>query len=313
MSDKPTIGFIGVGLMGHGMAKNIVEKGYDLVVMGHRNREPVEDLKGRGAREAETPAAMAAECDVIHLCVTGSPQVEELVHGENGLLGAMREGSVLIDTSTSEPPSSIRIAEALEARGVRFADAPLSRTPKEAEAGTLDAMVGCDDETFAIVEPIIRTWAGIVVRTGPVGTGHTMKLLNNFIAMGYGALYSEAIAVGMKAGLSPHVFHEVIGAGRMRNGFYDTFMGYVVGGDPNAHKFALKNAHKDMRYLAQLVASVGAVNPIGAAVRNTYAAADAAGHGDGMLPWVADFVAETNGLKLTDHDAGGRDKAKPKT
>ena len=311
-ASKPTVGFIGVGLMGHGMAKNIVEKGYDLVVMGHRNRAPVEDLVGRGAREVSSPAAMASACDVIHLCVTGSPQVEALVHGEGGLLGSMRKGAVLIDTSTSEPPSTLKIAEALRERGVRFADAPLSRTPKEAEAGTLDAMVGCDDETFAIIEPIIRTWAGIVVRTGPVGTGHTMKLLNNFIAMGYASLLSEAMAVGMKAGLSPHVFHEVIGAGRLRSGFYDTFMGYVAGGDPNAHKFALRNAAKDMRYLAQMASSVGAVNPMGAAVRNIFAAAEAAGHGDDMLPWVADFVAETNGVSLTDFEAGGRDKAKPR-
>ena len=309
MSDKPTIGFIGVGLMGHGMAKNIREKGYDLVVMGHRNRAPVEDLVARGAREVSSPAAMAAACDVIHLCVTGTPQVEEIVQGEAGLLGSMKKGSVLIDTSTSEPPSTLRLAETLSERGVRFADAPLSRTPKEAEEGTLDAMVGCDDETFATIEPVIRTWAGKVIRTGPVGTGHTMKLLNNLVATGYGALYAEALAVGAKAGLSPHVFHEVIGAGRLRNGFYDTFMSYVAGGDPDSHKFALRNAAKDTRYIAQLAQSVGAPNPIGAAVRNIYASAEAAGRGDDNLPWIADFVAEQAGVDLTEFGAGGRDEA----
>ena len=312
MSERPTIGFIGVGLMGHGMAKNIKEKGYDLVVMGHRNREPVEDLLGRGATEAATPAEMAERASIIHLCVTGSPQVEEIVFGENGLLGAMGEGHVLVDTSTSEPPSTLRIAEALTEKGARMCDAPLSRTPKEAEAGTLDAMVGADDETFAIVEPVIRTWAGKVIRTGPVGTGHTMKLVNNFLATGYGALYAEAIAIGAKAGLSPHVFHSVISEGRMRNGFYDTFMGYVVGGDPDAHKFALRNAHKDATYLARMATGLGAVNPIGAAVRNTYAAAEAAGRGDDYLPWIADHVAEVNGVDLTEFGAGGRADAKPR-
>ena len=309
MSDKPTIGFIGVGLMGHGMAKNIVEKGYDLVVMGHRNREPVEDLLQRGATEAKTPAEMAGRASIIHLCVTGSAQVEQLVNGEDGLLGAMGDGHTLIDTSTSEPPSTLRIAEALEAKGVRFADAPLSRTPKEAEAGTLDAMVGADDETFAIVEPVIRTWAAKVIRTGPVGTGHTMKLLNNFIALGYGALYSEAVALGAKAGLAPQVFDSVISEGRMRNGFYDTFMQYVVGRDPNAHKFTLANALKDASYLADLANSVGAHNPVGAAVRNTYAAAVAAGREDDYVPMVSDFVADVNGVSLTDFDAGGRHDA----
>ncbi|MEM7567816.1 MAG: NAD(P)-dependent oxidoreductase, partial [Pseudomonadota bacterium] len=164
MSGKPTIGFIGVGLMGHGMAKNVVEKGYDLVIMGHRNRAPVEDLVARGASEATSPAETAAKADIIHLCVTGSPQVEAIVLGADGLLAHAEARHTLIDTSTSQPPSSIRIAEALAEKGARFADAPLSRTPKEAEAGTLDTMVGADDETFAIIEPVLKTWAGVVVR-----------------------------------------------------------------------------------------------------------------------------------------------------
>ena len=300
---KPTIGFIGVGLMGHGMASNILAKGYDLVVMGHRNRAPVDDLVGRGASEAATPAAMAERASIIHLCVTGSPEVEAIVRGPDGLLGAVGEGHTIIDTSTSEPPSTIALAEELAAKGCRFADAPLSRTPKEAAEGTLDCMVGCDDETFAIIEPVIRTWAGQVIRTGAVGTGHTVKLLNNFVAMGYAALYAEAIALGLKAGVSAEVFHSVVGAGRMRNGFYDTFMGYAVGGDPNSHRFALRNARKDMTYLSGLANAVGMANPMGAAVRNNFAAAVAAGWGERNVPELAEFVARLNGERL--HDGAG--------
>lgn len=297
---RPTVGFIGVGLMGHGMAKNIVEKGYPLVVMAHRNRGPVEDLLGRGAAEVASPAEMADTASIIHLCVTGSPQVEAIVYGENGLINAVGPEHTIIDTSTAEPPSTLKIAQDLAAKGARFADAPLSRTPKEAEAGTLDTMVGADDDTFALIEPVLQTWAGIIVRTGPVGTGHTMKLLNNFIAMGYGALFAEALAIGAKAGITPATFHAVIGAGRMRSGFYDTFMRYVVDGDRDAHKFALKNAHKDMRYLAALANALGALNPMGAVVRNTYAAADAAGRGDDYVPMISDFVAAQNGVRLKD-------------
>ncbi len=300
MSETPTIGFIGVGLMGHGMAKNIAENGYPLVVMGHRNRAPVDDLVSRGAKEVGSPAEMAAQADIIHLCVTGSPQVEAIVLGPDGLLAHAEPRHTIIDTSTSQPPSTISIAEALAAKGARYADAPLGRTPKEAEAGTLDAMVGADDETFAIIEPVLKTWAGVIVRTGGVGTGHTMKLLNNFIAMGYGALYSEALAVGARAGVSPDTFHAVIGAGRLRNGFYDTFMRYVIERDVNAHQFALRNAAKDMRYLAALANDIGAVNPIGAAVRNTYAAAEADGRGDENLPQVSDYIASVNGVTLAD-------------
>lgn len=290
---KPTIGFAGVGLMGHGMAKNIVAKGYELVVLGHRNREPVDDLVSRGATEAQDAAELAAKADIIHLCVTGSPQVEALVRA---MLDGLSERHTIVDTSTAEPPSTLALAALVKEKGARYADAPLSRTPVEAEAGTLDTMVGADDETFALIEPVLATWAANIIRTGDVGTGHTMKLLNNFIAMGYGALYAEALAVGAKAGVSAETFHAVVGSGRMRNGFYDTFMRYTIEGDRDAHRFTLANAHKDMRYLAQMVASLGALNPIGAAVRNTYAAADAAGRGQDYVPMLVDFVRGQNGL-----------------
>jgi hypothetical protein len=115
MTTRPTIGFIGVGLMGHGMAKNIVTKGYPLVVMGHRNRAPVEDLKALGAREAASPRELATLCDIVHLCVTGSPQVEATVLGEQGLLAGAAQrkegGLVIVDCSTSEPDSSARLRE----------------------------------------------------------------------------------------------------------------------------------------------------------------------------------------------------------
>ena len=100
---KPVIGFIGVGLMGHGMAKNIVEKGYPLVVMAHRNREPVDDLVARGAREVSTPKEMAQHCDIIHLCVSGSPQVEANIRGSDGILASGKKGLIVVDCSTSDP------------------------------------------------------------------------------------------------------------------------------------------------------------------------------------------------------------------
>ena len=123
---KPTVGFVGVGLMGHGMAKNLVSKGWPLVVLGHRKREPVEHLKSLGAREAATPRELAAQCEIVHLCVTGSPQVEEVVAGPNGLLAGAGKGLVIVDTSTSEPDSTARMREACAAKGVSFIDAPLA-------------------------------------------------------------------------------------------------------------------------------------------------------------------------------------------
>ena len=300
MSDAPasktTVGFIGVGLMGAGMAKNIVTKGHPLVVLGHRNREPVERLKALGAREAATPRELAAQCDVVHLCVTGSPQVEANVRGANGLLAGAKPGLVIIDCSTSNPVSTLALAEECAAKGVHFVDAPLSRTPKEAEAGTLDTMIGASPEVFARIEPIVRCWAGNVVHLGPVGLGHKMKLVNNFVAMGYAALFAEALTIARKAGLTVQQFHAVLGSGRMRSGFYDTFMQWSLAGDENAHKFTISNAHKDMRYLASMAGELGAVNPLQATVKNSFAAMEAAGQGERYVPMLADFVAAINAV-----------------
>ncbi len=295
-ASKPTIGFIGLGMMGAGMAKNLVTKGYPLVVLGHRKREPVERLKALGAREAASPRELAAQCDIVHLCVTGSPQVEAVVRGENGVLAGARPGLILIDCSTSNPVSTLALAAEAQARGVHFVDAPLSRTPKEAEAGTLDTMVGAAPEIFARIEPVLRCWAGHVVHLGPVGLGHKMKLINNFVAMGYAALYAEALAIARKAGLSVQQFHAVIGSGRMKSPFYDTFMQWSLVGDDNAHRFTIANAHKDMRYLAAMAGELGAVNPIQASVKNSFAAMEAAGQGERYVPMLADFIAALNAV-----------------
>ncbi len=292
----PKIGFIGLGMMGHGMAKNIVTKGYPLIVMGHHNRAPVEDLVARGAKEAKTARAVAEASDIVHLCVTGSPQVEALVQGPQGIAAADRPGLIVIDCSTSNPVSTLALGELLAARGTTLVDAPLSRTPKEAEEGTLDTMVGAEAATFAIIEPVLRCWAGTVVHLGPLGLGHKMKLINNFVAMGYAALYSEALAIARKAGISVEQFHSVIGVGRMRCGFYDTFMQWSREGNEHAHKFTIANAHKDMRYLAAMANEVGAVNNLQTLVKNSFAAMEAAGDGARYVPMLADFIAQLNGL-----------------
>ena len=293
---KPRIGFIGVGYMGHGMAKNIVENGYPLTVIAHRKREAVEDLKSRGATEVMSVKELTQISDIIHLCVTGSTEVEALMRGEDGIIATMAPGTIIVDCSTSDPVSTLALAGEVTAAGGHFADAPLSRTPKEAWEGTLDAMVGAAPEVFEKIEPVIACWAGVIVHLGEVGLGHKMKLINNFIGMGYGALYGEALALARKSGLSAQQFDDVIRPGRLSNGFYETFMKWTLEGDENAHKFAISNAHKDMRYLTNLATSVGAVNPMQSVIKNAYAAMEAQGEGDRFVPMLADFIARQNGL-----------------
>ncbi len=290
------IGFAGVGLMGHGMAKNLRAKGWPLTILGHRNRKPVEDLRARGAAEAGSPKELAEKSDIIFLCVTGSPEVEALMRGPDGVQAGARSGLIVVDCSTSDPNSTIALAAELGAKGAAFCDAPLGGTPVQAQDGKLSAMVGCDESVWPRLEPAILAWAAKAVRVGPAGDGHKMKLLMNFLSMGYAAIYSEALALAQKVGVSPHTFDSGLRGSRMDCGFYQTFFSYVLDRNRNAHRFTISNAHKDMRYLAAMAEKAGVANPVGNAVKNYFALAEAMGHAQDYVPMLSDFVAGLNGL-----------------
>ena len=298
---QETIGFVGVGLMGQGMAKNIVEKGFPLTVMAHRNRAPIDDLVRRGASEAKSLREIAEKSSIVFLCVTGSREVEAVIRGKDGLKAGLKPGSIVIDCSTADPTSTVALAEELAAAGIGYADAPLGGTPVQAAEGKLSAMVGATDEVFARIEPVIQTWAGKIVHIGGVGDGHRMKLLNNFISLGYAAIYAEALALSNKVGISSERFDSVIRGGRMDNGFYQTFMGYTIEGNREAHKFTIANAFKDLTYLESMADSVKLMNPVGNAVKNSFALAHSAGgHGpENYVPHLPEYIGRANGIDLT--------------
>jgi 3-hydroxyisobutyrate dehydrogenase-like beta-hydroxyacid dehydrogenase len=191
------------------------------------------------------------------------------------------------------------LAEELNGHGITLVDAPLSRTPKEAWEGMLDTMVGATPEVFARLKPVLETWAGRVIHIGNTGDGHRMKLLNNFISMGYAALYAEALTLAEKVGITPARFDSVVRGGRMDSPFYQTFMRYTLEGDRDAHKFTLQNAYKDMRYLESMADAAGVANPMGNAVKNAFGLAVATGKGQDYVPMLAENVAAANGVKLT--------------
>ena len=167
----PRIGFIGIGMMGHGMARNLLAKGFPLAFTVHRDRSQLADLVSAGARELPDAAALARESDVVILCVSGSPQVEANVLGDRGILSAARPGLMVIDTSTSEPTSTARLREALGAAGAALVDAPLARTPKEAEEGRLNAMVGATSEDFARAKPVLDAFCENVFHVRRAASG----------------------------------------------------------------------------------------------------------------------------------------------
>lgn len=293
-----TIGFNGLGLMGHGMAQNIVEKGYPLTVMGWRNRAPIVDLLNRGAVEAMTSRELAAGSTIVFLCVTGSTDVEALVRGPDGLAAGLAPGSVVVDCSTSDPTSTTALAAELAAIDVSLVDAPLGRTPTEAWAGTLDTMVGATEAVFERLKPVLETWAGRIVHIGGPGDGHRMKLINNFLSLGYAALYAEALTVAQKVGLTPQRFDSVIRGGRMDCGFFQTYVKWTLEGDRNAHKFTLSNAFKDLRYLESMADAAHVANPLGNAIKNAFAMAVAAGGAEDFVPMLPMFTGAQSAVDL---------------
>jgi len=296
MQQNEKVGFIGVGLMGHGMAKNILRAGYPLTVIAHKNRAPVENLVSLGAHEASSLKELAKSSTLVFICAPGSPQVEQIIAE---LTPYLSQNAVIIDCSTSDPTSTQKLAENLKSKRIHMVDAPLGGTPVQAEEGALSAMVGADQPVFARIKPVIESWAATLVHIGVVGDGHRMKLLNNFLSLGYAAMYSEALALGAKVGIDAKRFDSVIRGSRMDCGFYQTFMGYALDGNREAHKFTMTNALKDLRYLESMANQAGIANPIGNAAKSSFARAMAAG-GDGpedYVPHLVDFVARENGLK----------------
>ncbi len=297
---KPRIGFIGLGLMGHGMAKNLVTKGYPLTVRVHRNRKPLEDLLAAGAKEVATDADVARASDIVFLCVTGTPQVEMIVYGMNGLLSAAREGLIVVDTSTAEPASTASIRMDLGAKRTLFVDAPLARTPVEAEQGRLNTMVGADDAVFAQLKPVLSAFCENVIHAGPPGHGHTLKLINNFIAQAIATATAEACAAAVKSGLSLRKLHEVISAGGVNSGIFQMIVGRMLegNGDLTGLKFTLANAMKDLRYYTHLAESLPVPATVGEAVHQSLVTANLLGFGDKYVASLVEAQEKLAGVKI---------------
>jgi 3-hydroxyisobutyrate dehydrogenase-like beta-hydroxyacid dehydrogenase len=292
------IGFIGAsGWMGHGMAKNLLAKGHRLALTVHRNRERIADLLAAGAVERATPAELARTSEIVFLCVTGSPQVEASLLGADGVLAGAARGLVIVDCSTSEPESTARLRDASAAAGAVLVDAPLARTPLEAEAGKLNVMVGADDPTFAALEPVLRAFAENVFHVGAPGAGHVVKLLNNFIAQAICTATAEAFAVGQRAGIDPQRLVEIVSMGAVNSGLFQ-MMAKTLHGDLAALKFELDNARKDVRYYTHLAEGLAIPSVVGEAVHQSLVLASALGHGRKFVPSLVEAQEQLTGAKL---------------
>ena len=304
MTDR--VGFAGTGLMGRGMAKNILAAGYPLAVVAHRSRAPIETLVRLGATELHSYRNLAAGSDVVLLCVTGTPEVESIVYGRDGLLEGAREGLIVIDCSTSEPASSERIRVDLAERGASLVDAPLARTPAEAEAGRLNTMVGASQEDFARVRPLLEACCENIFHMGSVGSGHKTKLVYNFITMGYAALISEALCACAATGVDLKRFSDVVSAGGANSGIFQLIVPKALeSGDCSGLNFSLANAEKDLRYYNRMADTVPLSGPLGRAVQHALIQGLNLGYAHGLVGDLVRVQERLNGIGILDRDASG--------
>ena len=290
MTVRRAIAMAGIGLMGQGIAANLVKHGHTLAMLEHPGNQPLDALKAAGAVGVFGAAELAARADVVILVLTGSPQVEAVLTGPGGVLAGLRPGSVVIDCSTAIPSSTLRMAQAVTAAGGRFLDAPMTRTPKEAAEGRLNLLVGGDLALLDECRPLLQCFAENITHVGPVGAGHGMKLLHNYVSLGMVALLSEAAACAACSGVAPEVFVDVLAKGGGGGAALERLKPWLLASDPSGLKFSIANAAKDLAYYHQMAGDAGAAKDIAAAVLATLQGALRVGEPGTWLPELSSLL-----------------------
>ena len=258
------IGFIGLGTMGGGMAANVLKAGYELVAHDIR-REAATPLLENGASWADTPAELAAECDVVLTSLPGPREVEAVALGDGGVLEGMRAGGVYIDMSTSSPTLIRSIAERFAAKGAAVLDAPVSGGPVGARTGRLAVMVGGDRDVYERVKPALDAIGDRVGYIGGVGSGSIAKLMHNCIGYGLQTIVAECLTLGVKAGVDAAPLFEAICNGSVGRGstFANTYPNTYLAGNFDPPSFALRLAHKDVGLALELAREYGVPMSVG--------------------------------------------------
>lgn len=278
------VGLIGAGLMGHGIGRNIVSKGWNLHFLHHVGNQPTADLVELGAIPHDHAQDLAAICDIVLLCVTGSAQVEDVLLGSGGVLAALQPGSILVDCSTAIPSSTRALAAKVRDKGCDFVDAAMTRTPKEAEEGRLNLLVGGATPTIARIRPLLESFAENIFLAGEVGSGHQLKLIHNMISLGTVTLIAEVAACAIQDGVDVAAMVECLRKGGAGGVGLERVAPYILDGNCDPLRFSIGNAHKDVGYYTQMARDLGAAHRMAEAVHQTLGALVERGEGDAFLP-----------------------------
>jgi 3-hydroxyisobutyrate dehydrogenase len=301
---KQRIGFIGLGLMGKPMARNLMKAGFSLTIYA-RHPERVQDLVVAGAVLASSSRAVGEASDVVITMLPNSPEVEEVVLGEAGILAGARVGMTIIDMSTIAPDASRAFANRCAEQGVTFLDAPVSGGSTGAEAGTLSIMVGGDQQAFETCRPIFEAMGSRekIFYVGPSGSGEVVKLANNLLCGVIAAASAEAMVLGVKAGVDVEMLAKIIGVSSGASWQLSTVFPLRVYDGSFQPGFMTDLLYKDLGLALDLGAANNVPLEITALTRELYGRAREAGYGR------ADYTAL---IKLIEEKAGTQVRTKPK-
>lgn len=291
MTDKPRIGFIGLGLMGSAMVGRMQDLGYTLTVIAHRSRGNVEKAVARGAAEVKTARELAEASDIVMLCVDTSASVEAQMRGPDGVIAGLSEGMTVIDFGTSLPGSTKALGAEVAEAGAVMLDAPLGRTPDHAKDGLLNIMGAGDKAAYDRVKPVLDDLGENVFHVGPLGAGHTLKLINNFFGMTTACAMAEAFAMADLAGIERQTLFDVMGAGPLRSGMMEFVKAQAVDGEIKL-AFSVANGGKDVGYYARMADDLGVPSQMSGGTKNALGLARATGWGDRMVPELTDWFAD---------------------
>ena len=262
------IGFLGLGIMGRGMAMTLAKAGYPLTVW-NRTPEKAKEFAALGVEVADSPEQAAEGNDVVIMMLADPTAVREVAYGPNGVLEGLRDGAVLIDCSTVDPATSQNLASAAGQKGARFLDSPVAGSRKAAEDGQLILMVGGDENTLGKVRAVLETLSKTIIHAGGTGMGTYLKLCFNLIVGHMSAALAEALVAGAKAGLDPAVILEAVNSSVLANKFYEWKGNCILDRDFTTN-FSVRLMHKDLNLMMSAAYGLNIPLPVTASVKELF-------------------------------------------
>lgn len=290
MSTTGNLGLIGCGLMGHGIAKNLLAAGHALTIFDHPGNQPSDDLAALGGGFSTDLHEICHAKDALIMVLPGSPQVEAVVLGTEGIIKHLEPGTLVIDATSAEPEHTLKIAAAIEAHDCVYVDAPMTRTPKEAEEGRLNVLLGGTNDNVARARTFITAYAENIYHGGGVSAGHRLKLLHNFVSIGQAVIVAEAVAAADKGGVDLSVLSEVLATGGAGGVALDRLRPYIENQDSSSFKFAIQNAAKDLDYYTRMAEALSAKHEAAMAVRHVLTSALEGVDHDPVMPELIDIL-----------------------